>query len=200
MVISKEAPKPTTTPDALEQAMVAHGAAVKADRAESTPETAAAVQRTRAALTAARDALLDAEAVTRIDRQEEEKRAADLRRKDLMASCADVLRLQQQREHEGADVDRLASQLVAALAKLAGTSAALHKALGPVTPKGQSQIVRETAVLEPGLLTAHLRVHLAALGWKWIAPPVLHGQKTSFAQRIEDAGQFIKSILPTAAE
>jgi hypothetical protein len=184
----------------LAAAKEALGAAVRKDRKSPTADTAEAVRQARAIVTAAQDALLDAEAGLRAHRQEEAALAAEQTRKNLMASCARVLELQQQREHEGADVDRLAGQLVAALSKLAGTSAELYRALEPLLPRGSAQIVREAAVTEPGLLTAHLRVHLAALGWKWICGPALHGSKTSFAQRIEDSGRYLKTILPPAAE
>jgi hypothetical protein len=185
---------------AVASAKDAHGAALKANQAESTPETIAALQQTRAALTAAQDALLDAEALAHIDRQDEEQRAAELAAKNVAARCARVLALQEKREGESQDAAQLADATVAALTKVSETSAELYRALEPLLPQGSAQIVRETALTEPGLLTAYLRVHLAGRGWKWITQPILHGQRTSFAQRIEEAGGYIKTILPTAAE
>jgi hypothetical protein len=208
MAIFKKTPKPTiASADEVPQARAtlaaaddAHVAAVRTARDNPTPENIEAAQKTRAEATAAREALADAEALDRDDRRREQELAATLTRQNLMASCAKVLQIQEQREREGQDIDQLADKLVAALTKVSDTSAELHKALEPVIPAGQNQIVREAGLLQTGHLAAILRVHLAGQGWTWIAPPVLHGSKTSFSQRITAAGEYLKTILPAPVD
>jgi hypothetical protein len=118
---------------------------------------------------------------------------------NLAGVVTKVRELQQQREALSPDIEKTAADLVAKLEKMAALGAEIARITPPpVKPEGD---VAEIALLGQGRLAAILRVHMASLGWKWMAPTVLweQGAKT-FSQHIAEAGGYLRRILPSAQQ